>query len=96
MPINTPYIAVVYLSEKIEFYLIAERIQVAKVSTLYKAIYSLIAIFFIFNMSYPTSLRHILLFVQHINLKLVDQVKVTPLVLKVHSSIYSQVESLCT
>lgn len=87
--VNTPYIAVVYLNSKIEFYIVAERIVISKVSNLYKAIYGLIATFFIYDMSYPTPMRHVLLFIQHIILKLVDKEKLTPIVLKVHSSITS-------
>lgn len=87
--VNNPYITVIFSRNDVEFYLVAERCIISELSNIYKAVFCLIAIFFVFNMSYPSPMKHVLIFIQHMILGLVDKEKPSPLVVKVHSSIHA-------
>ena len=67
--------------EKQQFFLVAERIVLFEVSTFIKALVSLIAIYFVFDMQYPTACSNTLIFIQNLLLKLNTNYKLSKSVL---------------
>ncbi len=57
----------------IEVHLIVERIILDKTINVVNAICGLVAAYFTFNMVYPSSVRPILIFIQHILMGIKDQ-----------------------
>ncbi len=69
---NYPYLVLVSGDSNFEFVVICERVILSKPSNLLDSVVTLIGAYFSFNIEYPTQLKGILIYTQHLLLDIKD------------------------